>query len=219
MIRGIVGAARRSLVGKGGVEAPNFNVTPSLLLAFSLDAKSPSPPSDPETCVSLQLGLDAQKMQEMEKAKVNVEHIFLNHGVPLSVAGFGASNFATAQNDRINFRSDTVLPLINFFIDGINSPRGLIPAFHADLKLDFSLDGLIDVEQVGKAYQWLVDSGGMSPNDAREMAGLPRIDNPMLDQYFIKSDRMPIEMAGLADVPPLAPPAKPKPALPPGAGA
>lgn len=163
----------------------------------------------------LQMGITAKEMQEMEKAKVNVEHIFLNAGVPLSVAGFGAANYATARQDRINMRSDTCLPLVNLFCDAINSPRGLVPSFHEDLMLGFALAGLIDVEQVTKEYEPLVKYGSMTPNDFNEVVGRPRVDNPLLDQYYIDSNRMPIEMAGLADVPPVSPAgAKPKPALP-----
>jgi HK97 family phage portal protein len=159
----------------------------------------------------LQLGIDSQKMQEMEKAKVNVEHIFLNHGVPLSVAGFGAANYATSRQDRINMRSDTVLPMLNLFCDSINhSENGLIARFHKDLKLDFSLAGLVDIEQVTKDYGPLVDKGAMTLNEFREKAGLPRVENPLLDAFYVNANRMPLEMAGLADVP--AETGEPKPA-------
>lgn len=166
----------------------------------------------------LQLGLDAQKMQEMEKAKVNKEDIFLNHGVPLSVAGFSnAANYATAKQDDISFRKLTVLPLLNLFCDAMNSPRGLIARYHTDLKLDFSLTGLVDVEQVMKDHTPLVDRGGMTLNELREKAGLPRVENPLLDQFYILSTLVPLEMSGLADIPPLAPatPGAPGGATPP----
>ena len=162
----------------------------------------------------LQMGLTAHEMQEMEKEKVNVEHIFMNHGVPLSVAGFGSANYATAKQEEINMRKHACLPLVNLIVDTLNSPHGLVPLFHEDIMLDFLLTGLIDVEQIMKDYGPLADRAGCTPNDLREFAGLPRIDNPMLDQYFIKGDMLPIEMAGLAAVPPdPAAPVK-KPALP-----
>lgn len=129
----------------------------------------------------------------------------------------GVVTHNTARQDRINMRSDTCLPMVNLFCDAINSPRGLVPAFHEDLELGFALAGLIDVEQVTKEYEPLVRYGAMSPNDFNEIVGRPRVDNPLLDQYYVDANRMPIEMAGLADVPPVAPAAKPKPALPPAA--
>jgi HK97 family phage portal protein len=152
----------------------------------------------------LQMGITAAEMQEMEKDKINVEQIFLNHGVPLSVAGFGSANFATARVEEMNHRKHTCLPLVNLFTDKINSPEGgLIQAFHPTLKLDFALTGLIDVEQVMKDYAPLADRGGATPNDLREFAGLPRVDNPLLDQYFIRDYYIPLEMAGLAEVTPI----------------
>lgn len=151
----------------------------------------------------LELGLDAQKMQELEKAKVNKEDIYINHGVPLSVAGYGAANYATSRQDTINFRKFTVLSLVNLLCDSINhADNGLIARWHKDLKLDFALDGLIDVEQVTKDYGPLVDKGAMTLNEFREKAGLPRVDNPLLDAFYVNANRMPLEMAGLADVPP-----------------
>ena len=149
----------------------------------------------------LQMGITAQHMQEMEKAKVNVEHIFLNHAVPLSVAGFGSANYATAKQEEINHRKHACLPLVNIFTDKINSEQGLVMAFNPTLMLDFALTGLIDVEQVGKDYAWLMDRAGLTPNQARELAGLPRIENPMLDQYFMLATLVPVEMAGLAAAP------------------
>jgi HK97 family phage portal protein len=146
----------------------------------------------------LQMGITAQQMQEMEKAKVNVEQIFLNHGVPLSVAGFGSSNYATARVEDIQFRKYTCLPLLNLFTDAINSPHGLIPSFGPDLKLDFSLSGLIDVEQVMKDHGPLFDRGGCSPNELRKFCGLPTINDPYMDQYFISNIHVPIEVAGIA---------------------
>lgn len=163
----------------------------------------------------LELGITAQNMQDMEKGKVNVEQIFLNHGVPLSVVGFGASNYATARSDRINFRSDTVLPLLNWFCDRLNNPEGgLITTFHPDYKLDFPLTGLIDREQVAKECEPMVRSGAMTPNQFREEMGYPTESNPYLDQYYIGQNLVPIEVAGIATEPTAGtPPAKPAPRI------
>lgn len=146
----------------------------------------------------LQMGVTAQSMQELEKSKVNVEHIFINQGVPLSVAGFGASNYATARQDDINFRKYTVLPILNLITDALNSDRGFIKAFSDDIKLDFSLAGLVDVEQVMKDYAPLFDRGGVSPNELRVLCGQEEDPDPFMKQRFILSTYVPIEMAGVA---------------------
>jgi HK97 family phage portal protein len=146
----------------------------------------------------LKLGVDADKMQEIEKATRNIEEIFVNHGVPLSVAGFGAANYSTARQDDINFRKYGILPQLNLYADVMNSPRGFIQAFNPELKLDFSLSGIIDVEQVTKESEPLLRSGSITPNDFRERVGLPRVDNEFLDQYYILNTLVPIEVAGIA---------------------
>lgn len=161
----------------------------------------------------LELGIDAQKMQDLEKSKLNVEQIILNHGVPLSVFGLGAANYATSRQDRINFRSDTVLPLLNWFCDRMNGPGGLVTIFHPDLKLDFNLSGLIDREQVAKECEPMVRSGAMTPNQFREEMGYPTENNPYLDQYFIQQGLVPIEVAGIATEPAGTPQPKPAPRI------
>jgi HK97 family phage portal protein len=146
----------------------------------------------------LQLGLDAAKMQDLEKSKTTIEHIFLNSGVPLSVAGFGSANYYTSRTEDIGFRKYTVLPRLNFFADKMNSQAGFITAFNPELKLDFALAGLVDVEQAMKDYGPLFDRGGITINEMRTIAGLPRKNDPLLDQHYITQAYMPIEIAGIA---------------------
>jgi len=145
----------------------------------------------------MQLGITAREMQEIEKAGANNRDIFVNHGVPLSVAGYGASNYATAVQEERNMRRFTCLPLINLIVDALNSPRGFIDKFNPELKLDFPLSGLIDVEQIMKECGPLFDRGGLSPNDLRELCGHDRKEDPYMDQYFIGMNMVPIEIAGV----------------------
>ena len=147
---------------------------------------------------ALKLGMDAVAMQEIEKGTRNIEEIFVNHGVPLSVAGFGAANFATSRQDDINFRRYACLSLLNMYADVMNSDRGFIRKFNADYKLDFSLSGIIDLEQLAKECVPLVTHGAMTPNQYRERAGMEKSDNPFCDQYFMINHLVPIEVAGIA---------------------
>jgi len=146
----------------------------------------------------VRLGLSARDMQDIEKQQTNMKNIFIQHGVPLSIIGIeGAANYATARQDRINFRRDTVLPLVRMLASKLN--RKLLPAFDLNLKFGFELSGLVDVEQVVKDYMPVVEAGGMTLNELRVKCGLPETDNPMHDQYFIGANRIPLEMAGLAN--------------------
>jgi len=146
------------------------------------------------------LGMSMNEMQALDREKWGVEQIFLNHGVPLSVAGIaGAANYATAKQDEINFRRYKVVPLIDLLVTKINSDGFFRAPNEGDLKLTYELSGLIDVEQIVKEYKPLVDVGAMTRNELREMVGLPLSDNVILDQFLVGSNLMPIEMVGFGD--------------------
>jgi HK97 family phage portal protein len=145
------------------------------------------------------LGLTMQEMQAIEREKWTVEQIFLIHGVPLSVAGInGAANYATARQDDINFRKYECVPLLDLLIGRINMAGGIAKSYGDNLRYDYSMSGLIDVEQTLKDYGPMVKLGAMTPNELREKAGLQRIDDPYLDQFFVESGLVPLAMAGMA---------------------
>ena len=159
----------------------------------------------------LQLGMSAADMQDLERTTKTEEDVFKLFRVPLSVAGYGSANYATANREERNFRRYKIRPLIKMLVDAINSPRGLIPAFHKDMMLQANVTGMLDVEQVAKENAPLFDRGCLTPNDLRELCGHKRVDNPMLDQYFVSSTLVPIEIAGVVE-PIAGPPAN----VPPG---
>ncbi|MDX2187770.1 MAG: phage portal protein [Opitutaceae bacterium] len=120
------------------------------------------------------------------------------------LATFGSHTFIasgvvthnTSRQDDISFKRRTVLPLINIIVETLNhESNGLVPLFHKDLMLDFPLSGLVDVEQVMKDLTPLFDRAGITPNQLREAAGLPRVENPLLDQFYLHG--VPIELAGI----------------------
>jgi len=160
-----------------------------------------------------QLGLNMAEMQSIEKENQNVQYIFMNHGVPLSIAGVEkATSLATARQDEINFRKFEVAPLINMLVRKLNQEGQLFESFlNGRIRLSYDMSGLINIEQVMKDFIPLVKVGGMTPNQLRELAGLQKVDNPFLDQYFLPSGTIPIEMAGLTDIPQDALPAPDEP--------
>lgn len=145
-----------------------------------------------------QLGLSQADMQSIERDKLTTDQIFMNHGVPLSIVGMGSANHATARLEEMNFRKYEIVPLLRLLIGKLNREDGVFPAFSSDYRLEFNLSGLIDVEQVMKDYLPLVKAGGMTLNELREKAGLEKSENVYLDQFFIPSNVVPIEMAGMS---------------------
>ena len=146
------------------------------------------------------LGLTQQEMETLEKERWTVEQIFINHGVPLSIAGIkNAANYATAKQDEINFRKYEVVPLLDLLVGKMNAKDQLTSLLDDSSKIHYELSGLIDVQQTWKDYEGLVKSGGMTLNEARESMGLMKVDDPMLDQFFMDSNRVPLEMVAVEE--------------------
>ena len=147
-----------------------------------------------------QLGLSLSEMQNIEASKWNVEQIFLQHGVPLSVAGIrDAANFATADIDNQRFKEFTVLPIVLMLQDAITSD--LVAGYGPQLKLKFNVSGLINM---GKALLDLApafDRGVLSINEIRETLHLePDPSNPLWNQHYITAALVPLELSGVADL-------------------
>jgi HK97 family phage portal protein len=144
------------------------------------------------------LGLSQEEMQTIESERWTVEQIFTNHGVPLSIAGIkDAANYATARQDEINFRRFEIVPLLDLLVGKLNSDGQFVKVFDERQQIEYALSGLIDVEQVWKDHAGLVQNGGMTMNEIRQLMGLQKMDDPLLNQFFIDQSRVPIELAGV----------------------
>ena len=150
----------------------------------------------------LRLGGTAEETAQVENEVKQSKDVLLHHGVPASIIGFeNAANYATAKQDYINFLRFTCLPLVEYIFNRLNDPDEFIKKQFPNLHLKFSLEGLIDVEQIVKDYMPLVDAGAMTLNEMRDKVGLPMLDEPMLDQFYMGSNRVAIESASYPDEP------------------
>lgn len=147
------------------------------------------------------LGLTHQEMENVESDRISISNIFMNHGIPLSIAGIEkATSLATARQDDINFRRYEIVPLITILVRKLNTKDVLFQLYNKGLlRLRYELSGLINVEQRVKDYGLLVTMGAMTLNELREKCGLEKVDNPLLDQYFVNNNRIPVDMAGLLE--------------------
>jgi HK97 family phage portal protein len=149
----------------------------------------------------LRLGLTHSEMESLEQEQFTIRQIFMNHGVPLSLAGMGDdSNYATARQQEINFRRYEIVPLLNILVGKLSQEGALTRLFGKDYKMVYELSGLIDVEQVHKDYLPLVAAGGMTLNELRGKMGIEEAEAEGLDQFFIPNNLVPIEMAGAGPV-------------------
>jgi HK97 family phage portal protein len=143
------------------------------------------------------LGLTMEEMQSIEKDRWTMNQIFLNHGVPLSVAGIeNAAAYGTAKQDEVNFRRYKIVPMLDLLIGKLNAD-GFINVGDDTIRLAYEMSGLVDIEQVIREYGPLVDKGAMTPNELRELCNLPLIDNPLLDQFYMNAGRVPLELVGV----------------------
>lgn len=144
-----------------------------------------------------QLGLSSVEMQNLENEKWNVEAIFMQHGIPLSVAGVrDAANFATARQDDLRFRRYCVKPMLRWLSDKLQ--KDLIAGFDPRLQIVFQISGLTDVNQIATDYTPLFDRGVVSINEMRALLELPpKKDDPLFDQHFLLSTLVPVELAGV----------------------
>jgi HK97 family phage portal protein len=147
-----------------------------------------------------QLGLSAAEMQNIENEQWNVEQIFLQHGVPLSVAGLrDAANYATADIDNQRFKEYTILPLVIMLEDTINTD--LVAGWGQNLKLKFNVTGLINAGKVILDWQAAFDRGIISINEFRDKLGLePDEESGLGDQRYLTAGLVPLELAGVADL-------------------
>jgi HK97 family phage portal protein len=148
-----------------------------------------------------QIGLSPQEMQEIDRIKLSTEQIFQLHGVPLTVAGMldsnrGLGSINTAEIDDQRFRLYTVYPLVRIIQDTMNTD--LVSGWGDNLFIRFDVAGLINVTKVVENYGPLFDRGCITPNELREKAGLQKIDDPTLDQFYLQASYVPADLAGVS---------------------
>ena len=109
----------------------------------------------------------------------------------------GGRILTKVEDAGLRFRRMEIVPLLDLFIGKLNSSDTLLRLFDEHMSIDYELSGLIDVEQKWKDIEGLVKNGGLTMNEAREQLGMPRVDDPLLDQYFTDQNRVPVALAGL----------------------
>lgn len=147
-----------------------------------------------------QLGLSQKEMESIESEKMDIENIFTNAGIPLSVAGLReAANYATADREEVNFRVYEIKPMLDLLTGKLNAAKGLARAYSPGHAVSYELAGMLDLRRVNEEFKPAVECGAMTRNEFREALGLGRVDDPLMDQFLVNRNLVPIEFAGLAD--------------------
>jgi|AKVG01.1.fsa_nt_gi HK97 family phage portal protein len=133
--------------------------------------------------------------------KETAKYIASAFGVPLPLIDNDASTFNNLEQAKERLWTDTVIPLLNEFLN--NFGNWLLPLYGDNLKFFADLDSIPALESVRERRvnrtKSLVDSGIMSIDEAREDLGLePR--GGMADSLFVNGGKIPLALAGFEDV-------------------
>lgn len=145
------------------------------------------------------VGIDAAVISQIDSSKWTVEQILMAHGVPPSLVGMAVgkkslSNGGEIKADEINYRRHTILPLCQIIEDGLD---GLVQGYEPLAFACFAIEGLVDQEVIATECEAAFGMGVYSPNDVREKMGLDRLTDPAMDQHFVISTLVPIELSGI----------------------
>src|SRR5574343_1218924 len=145
------------------------------------------------------IGLSLAEMQSIEGRRWTVEQIAHQFKVPLSVLGLdSAANYATASIDRRRFLEFAVLPTLKNFEQRVN--KDLIRGFDDTLRLEHDVSGLVSLDELAGPIQTLIGCSVMTPNEAREVIGKEKSDDPAMDRFYMTSGLTPTELNGVADL-------------------
>lgn len=125
-------------------------------------------------------------MQEMAK------YVATAYGVPLPLVDNDASTFNNLQQAKERLWTDTVLPLLNEFLETFGN--WLLPAYGKDLKFGYNADSIPALEGVRTSrYTRMGDSIGkglITINEAREAVGYKPVEGG--DDLLIPSSLIPL---------------------------
>jgi len=149
-----------------------------------------------------QIGLSSKDMQYMEQRKWSKDIIRQIYGVPpIYLMDFSDSSvLANAGIQETLLWTETIIPKQIKIASIIN--KWLISELSSDSEVKFSFDNSDvralqpDRDQLSKRYKEGMMAGAITPNDIREnVFKLERSNDPSMDQHYISSSLIPIDMS------------------------
>jgi HK97 family phage portal protein len=141
------------------------------------------------------LQITAVEMQYIENRELNREEICGTYDVaPPMVHILARATFSNITAQMRAFYRDTMAVPIAFIESVMDKRVGQF--WRRKNKMRFAVDDIIrgDWETRAESGQHAVTSGGMTPNEFRELLGLPRHDDPKADELFANSAMQPLGM-------------------------
>jgi HK97 family phage portal protein len=163
----------------------------------------------------IQTSLSPQDMDYRESQLMAARYICQCFGVPPQLVGLPeAQTFNNVESAKVGLYEETILPLLDDILDSLNNWLQIYFP-NEEVKLEYDIDKISALEikrkikmDTAKGY---VDSGLISPNEGREMAGFGRYDpvkkdkdgkvipSTPADNLYINSGKVPIDLLGDVD--------------------
>lgn len=173
-----------------------------------------------------QFQLSAVDLELISARKMNREEIAAVYDIAPTLVGIlEHATFSNVSEQMRGFYRDTMAPVIESIQSVVDKYVGAF--WQRKNIMRFAVDDVIrgDFEVRAKQGQAAVMSGGMTPNEYRELLGMNRMDNPLADKLYANSAMQPLgeppemerltvagQVAGITqprDRPVIAPPSTP----------
>ena len=147
----------------------------------------------------LNLGLNSVDMQLLDSDKADLESIARVYGVPLPLMLNDAATFNNLKEAQRQLWEGAIIPLLSSHRDGLN--RWLIQPYakkyNKNLYLDYDISHVQSLKQDEKEQVEIlakeIESGIISPNEAREIRGREKITDPLMDKIYLKGNLRPLD--------------------------
>lgn len=146
---------------------------------------------------------NARDMDFIALMEATEKYVASAYGVPLPLISNDASTFNNMDVAKEMLYTDTVLPLLNHFLESFG--RWLLPHFGEGLEYCYDKDSIDALEGVRQRRNdrvaKLVTAGLISPDEGREMIGLDALGGAAAELY-VSSSVIPMGDSGMSEVAP-----------------
>lgn len=140
----------------------------------------------------IEMQVTAKEMDYMKLMQECAKYVASAYGVPLPLIDNDASTFNNLEQAKERLWTDTVLPLLNEFLEAFGN--WLLPAYGKDLKFGYNIDSIPALESLRtKRFTRMADGigkGMLTINEAREANGYEEIEGG--DELLIPSNLVPM---------------------------
>lgn len=139
--------------------------------------------------------MSAVEMDWLEGQRDAARTICLVYNVPPLLLGLpGDNTYANYAEARMSFYEETVIPLLQELLDGLNS--WLVPKFGEDLRLVIDLESVSALSpQRAEKFTQVNDCTFMTINEKRKALNLEPYDDPAADEIWLPSGLTPMSIA------------------------